>query len=301
MNRPAWLGGHERWERRLHGYVDGSLDSGGRAAFERHLASCAACSGAVEEHRATRTLLRGLPERPAPRSFAITPEMAAEARSRPAANPARPVVVAAPIRPPAPVMALRFAQVTAAVAALGFFALLTVDFAGVADDGDDDQVAADAGAGATQEAMTTMSSAAGTPEDAGEMFEGDRETGAAEPSSTMPALPTVEGGGVSGQSVPEATPQQTPPPPATGGQPTTEAPADDSTVEQRTTNDVTSAANAYDTGAGAPDAIAPGPGTAISHDRSKTTLRAFEAVFASIAIGAAALAFFAARGIRSRT
>lgn len=72
--------GHRRWELAATAFVDGELDGAGRSRFEVHLVACQRCSQSVVEARRTRDALRSLPAMRAPRSFVLTPEMAAAAR-----------------------------------------------------------------------------------------------------------------------------------------------------------------------------------------------------------------------------
>jgi hypothetical protein len=58
----------------LSAYIDGRLAPGKAAALERRLEDDAQLRGALQELRQTVGLLRSLPSRPVPRSFALTPE-----------------------------------------------------------------------------------------------------------------------------------------------------------------------------------------------------------------------------------
>ena len=84
---------HPRQE--LSGYLDNELASPRVEALEAHLASCPTCHAELAALRNLKSQLAALPESPAPRSFALTPQMA----QRPATEPAR-------VRPPARVAAL---------------------------------------------------------------------------------------------------------------------------------------------------------------------------------------------------
>ena len=64
-------------------YADGELDAAHAERFEEHLHSCQRCSARVAAARAIRRAVASLPEVAAPRSFAITPEVAAAARPAP--------------------------------------------------------------------------------------------------------------------------------------------------------------------------------------------------------------------------
>src|SRR4030066_318840 len=59
---------------RLSAYMDGRLAPAEAAALERRLEDDAQLRGALQELRQTVGLLRFLPSRPVPRSFALTPE-----------------------------------------------------------------------------------------------------------------------------------------------------------------------------------------------------------------------------------
>ena len=76
-------------------YLDGELTSAEDKRIEAHIAACSTCSAELESLREMRTALRALPETPAPRSFALTPGMAREARPArlaPATRPMQPLV-----------------------------------------------------------------------------------------------------------------------------------------------------------------------------------------------------------------
>lgn len=74
-------------------FLDGELPASRAARLEKHLAACTACTAELEGLRAVRAAMRQLPEATAPRSFAITPEMARDAR------PARAVPAQRPLQP----------------------------------------------------------------------------------------------------------------------------------------------------------------------------------------------------------
>lgn len=63
----------------LSAYLDGELAAGAKSRLDAHLAACQACSEELEALREARTLMRSLPEAPAPRSFALSPEAARRA------------------------------------------------------------------------------------------------------------------------------------------------------------------------------------------------------------------------------
>lgn len=136
----SWLRGtrsHERWERRAHAYVDGELKARDYLRFEQHLERCERCLATVDGVAELRASLQAMPEAAPPRSFRLTPEMVrAKAPARRAA-------------PAPPAWAFRAAQVTAGIAIVGLFSVLTVDvLGGASGEGDD-----------ASNAMTTMASA----------------------------------------------------------------------------------------------------------------------------------------------
>ena len=110
---------HSRWSGRLHAFVDGELHPDAAGRFEGHAAECADCAFAIADARNLKQALRALPELEAPRSFRLTPAMITPRR-----EPAKLVAVPAP-RKWTP--AIRFAQVTAALAVLGLVAAGTAD------------------------------------------------------------------------------------------------------------------------------------------------------------------------------
>lgn len=59
----------------LSAYLDGQVSPGERSQIEKKLASEAAFRQAIEELRHTRTVIRSMPRRRAPRNFTLTPEM----------------------------------------------------------------------------------------------------------------------------------------------------------------------------------------------------------------------------------
>ncbi len=74
---------HPVSDQELSAYLDGRLPARARARVDSHLQSCDGCSRKLEEMRLLLAGLRRLPEVKVPRSFALTPAMAAEARPRP--------------------------------------------------------------------------------------------------------------------------------------------------------------------------------------------------------------------------
>src|SRR5262245_36981737 len=70
----------------LSAFIDGELSPRAVKSLESHLATCSQCAGEVASLRETRATLRSLPEAAAPRSFALTPEMARRPAPAPAAT-----------------------------------------------------------------------------------------------------------------------------------------------------------------------------------------------------------------------
>jgi len=71
---------HPVSEAELSAYVDSRLANREQRRVEGHLRSCANCSRKLEEIRALVAEMRRLPEAKAPRSFALSPELAAATR-----------------------------------------------------------------------------------------------------------------------------------------------------------------------------------------------------------------------------
>ena len=73
--------------RRIHddasAFVDGALGPRDREAFARHLAVCAACQSEVTQLRDTKGMLKALGTEALPRSFTLSPALAARPASRP--------------------------------------------------------------------------------------------------------------------------------------------------------------------------------------------------------------------------
>jgi anti-sigma factor RsiW len=95
---------HGNWDEQretISTYVDDALAQDERAAFERHLTTCASCQRELEELRQVRALLRRLPSPALPRSFTLPAEPAA-APARPASPASPPVPSPTPTRTPAP-------------------------------------------------------------------------------------------------------------------------------------------------------------------------------------------------------
>jgi hypothetical protein len=66
----------------LPGYIDNSLPEADLAAVRAHLETCASCRAYQADLQSTLSMLQHMPLVPAPRSFAITPEMAGRVRKR---------------------------------------------------------------------------------------------------------------------------------------------------------------------------------------------------------------------------
>lgn len=121
---------HQRAE--LSAYLDGELIPLRVEAMQAHLASCQSCRAELESLRLLQADLAALPDVPAPRSFALTPQMAARpVRERPrAAIPPRAVALANGMR-------LAGAAMTVALALV-----LVLDFTGGGKSNSDNSVAA---------------------------------------------------------------------------------------------------------------------------------------------------------------
>jgi hypothetical protein len=151
---------HPREE--LSGYLDNELVFPRVEAIEAHLASCPTCHAELEALRALKAQLAALPESPAPRSFALTPQMA----QRPAQQPVR-------VRKPSRVEALSNGmRLAGAGMAVALAVVMVLNFSGSgSDSGSDNSAAAPAVltvGSSTQSAVTftpkaeTLSSAAST-------------------------------------------------------------------------------------------------------------------------------------------
>lgn len=130
-----WLSKLRRrnWRDLVSAYVDGELDGADLAWFEAELAASPEVASAVADERATRDLLvASLPAVAAPRSFAVTPEMAAEHRPVP-----MPVPPAGQVR-----VFGKLAGGVSVAALVAFFAVTAVDLSG-GSGGDEGDVAAD--------------------------------------------------------------------------------------------------------------------------------------------------------------
>lgn len=203
---------HSRQLRRLDAYLDGSIDSAGRNAFERHLQTCEVCTVRVAELSAIRSALRSLREPVPPRSFRLTAAMTA-ALADPAPATVRQRVAPAWVR--------NTSRGVGALAAAGLAVLLVVDIVPrSASDGDSTggaRLAASAGEAAAGQAPETADSAT-------------MPAGAPAPKATE-APPTFDGGQVTAQAAGgDPGSLSSPEPPATGADAT--APADDASDDQ---------------------------------------------------------------------
>jgi hypothetical protein len=69
-----WRKPEHQWvEESLSAYLDGELTSAQKSRVEQHLQECQACAQNLATLQQTVSLLKELPEKPAPRSFAIRP------------------------------------------------------------------------------------------------------------------------------------------------------------------------------------------------------------------------------------
>jgi anti-sigma factor RsiW len=98
-------------------YLDDQLSPRDVTRFERHLTTCQRCREVLAETEDARSLLITLPMLTAPRSFQLTPAIAASIGSASSRQLSRPV-------------ALRLAQAVTAVAVIAFAAILTIDITG---------------------------------------------------------------------------------------------------------------------------------------------------------------------------
>lgn len=167
----SWLFRPRRrnWRDYVSAYVDGELQGADLAWFEAQLVEAPDAAQAVELERATsRLVATALPETPAPRSFAITPEMAASAGP---VAPARPAVDSARL----------FGRLTvgASIAAAVALAFVTViDLSGRESGGDDDA--------ATMAAPESLSATAAEDARAGGSAPGADDTGLSDRDDLAP-------------------------------------------------------------------------------------------------------------------
>ncbi len=157
---------HPRAE--LSAHLDGELIPLRVEAMQVHLASCQSCRAELEALRQLKADLAALPEMPAPRSFALTPQMAASpARERPQAYvPPRTAALANGMRLAGAAMSLALALV------------LVLDFTGSGTSNDDSA----ATAGSVQELDTAH--------DSDKSFESNSGPAPAADTSTLRLTPT---------------------------------------------------------------------------------------------------------------
>lgn len=199
MRMIPFLRSHSRFTRELDAFVDGELAPREAAAFETHLARCQQCRAAVAVARALKAEIGALPEQPAPRSFALTPELVARG---PARQPA--------MRTSAPLY-LNLARGAAAISVVAFVAVFTASLA----NGGDDSTAA--GANRAERDSTFEAKDAAVPQLAATESSG---AGSQYGLETPTLAPPGTAGSISGAGVGSATPQ----PPETGAN---ETPAPD--------------------------------------------------------------------------
>jgi hypothetical protein len=99
----------DQWLPLILDYQDGTLEGSEQQQLKQHLAECSACTADLEGMRQTVTILQRLPEKPAPRSFTLSPLQARRLK-------------------PSPVY--RFSQFAAAIAAAFLIFAFALDLAG---------------------------------------------------------------------------------------------------------------------------------------------------------------------------
>ncbi len=193
---------HSRFADEVDAFVDGELRGQALEDFQNHIGSCARCATVVAAARTLKASLASLPQGGAPRSFALTPAMAAsEARER------LPALVTTP-------MYLTVARAAAVVSVVAFVAVFTLSILSGDSESTDQQLASNA---AERNSAPEAADAAG-----GAAF----ATSSADSTNTYAlGSPTVllapaTSGAVSGAGAPTSTPA----PPSTGAQPTPLAP-----------------------------------------------------------------------------
>lgn len=185
MSPFRFLRGHPRDD--LASYAAGELSPGRVALVEAHLGSCPACRTEVEELRVIRAALRSLPEVEAPRSFALTPQMAAE-----------PGLGRAPRPTPQLTLALRLATAGLATA---LAAVLVIDIGTTGDGG---------GGGNGDQAALRVAA----PEEAGFAVQGTDAAAAGSPAAVDDDSAAQDDDRAATGTLVAATPQ---PEPAAGG------------------------------------------------------------------------------------
>ena len=197
---------HSRHSRRLSSFVDGNLAPHENASLERHLATCDRCRLRATELRGLRAALRALPLPEAPRSFRLTPAMAAPMPERTPQSPSKRSRGS---------WAQNGARAVGALAAAALAVIVVIDLG--------------PGSGASPSANTAAGVAA-APEAADAAAAGSSRSSIA-PEATPAAkatdvVPTFDTGEVTAQAASgEPTPGPVlPVPPATGAQPLTPEP-----------------------------------------------------------------------------
>lgn len=266
MRWTRFLRPHSRWREQVDAYLDEELPGAARARFGGHLAACIDCTAELEARRSLKQLLSAVPEMPAPRSFRLTPAMAAAPAKAPAA----------------PRLALRAAQFGAAAASIALVTVLFIDVGGSGGSGGDTTAAslaaddAGAGAGGVAERSTNAQSqplapsSDGTPAAAG----GAPVVATPTPGLASPSRPPV--GAQSTASVAAvpgdgtATQSATPPAPRTGS----DSPVPPSTGAVTPIAPGTSAGSSASPGGGATKDTATAEAFAANEDRDGTSLAA---------------------------
>ena len=174
---------HARIRELLDAFVDGELRPSDAARVEAHLPSCAACREAIAATRALKASLAALPEAPAPRTFRLTPAMAARPSPK-HSSPAFPGFIVA-------------ARIAAAASVAAFAVVGTLSL--TSDRGTGDQTLSAGGVAESVDLKATDSApTAGGADDGG---------AASATQDTPPAIASPPGGGgVSGAGVPSPEP-----------------------------------------------------------------------------------------------
>jgi anti-sigma factor RsiW len=125
---------HAKWAAQLDAYADSALRPAEHASFEAHLAGCDRCSAALADTLALKTAFAAAPAIEAPRSFRLTPDMAA-GRARASGSSRVPAAQGRAAGAGAAVMAMpmRLAGSTALVAAIALAAVVSFDLARTGD------------------------------------------------------------------------------------------------------------------------------------------------------------------------
>lgn len=177
MARLPFLWSHDRLREQVSTFVDGEAKGRDLERVTAHLAGCAECVALADELRGLKLLASAMPELEAPRSFRLTPAMAASSSD-------------AAYSPP-PRFAIRAVQMTAAVAVMALAVVVVVDLGTRGSDG-----------GVQTSAAPVLERASGAGGQADSAAPGGAATAAA-PAT----VPPFNNGGVSGAAVntPEAS------------------------------------------------------------------------------------------------